>query len=106
MGISHELLRHIVVSGELGIRFPSSLPFMSTAGHGSLIDFGGYLNDVQIIFMFSFITYGRGVRLEAWLGGLRNSRSLLFNAKRVRALWPPLFLLGWFGLLNGVGELC
>lgn len=91
-----------MVGGGLRFRFPSPLPFVSTAR--SLVNFSGCLNTVLLIIKFSFRTYGDGFGLWARLGKLRNSRFLLFNAERVGALRSPLSHLGGFGLPNGGGE--
>ena len=75
---------------------------MSTARNPT--GFSGRLNAVRLIFKLSLKTYRRGIKLWFSLGGLWYSGFLLFNAERVRPLWPPLSRPVGLGLLNGSGE--
>jgi len=89
--------RRIVVCGSFDFSPPPPFSFAPTAM--TLFSVSRYLRAVLFIFAFSFRTYGYVVRGGFELGRSWNSRFLLFDAERVRALRPPLSL--WeFGLLN------
>ena len=60
----------------------------------------GFMCTVLFIFTLPFKTY----RSRFQLGNLCNNGLLLFDAKRVGALWTLLFLSRDFGLLDGRRE--